>query len=77
MRCVSCDRILTDTERLAYKYTYDESKPEVFVRTGEMEDMCHSCNHKMRESDSYINKDYAHSALTEGLSMPTTMSDYL
>ncbi len=77
MRCISCNRILTDTERLSYKYIYDEDHPEVFVRTNEMEDMCHSCKSKMRESDSYLNKDYVHSELTEGITTQAKMSDYL
>lgn len=77
MRCVSCNRILTDTERLSYKYIYDENHPEVFVKTSEMEDMCHVCKHKMKESDSYLSKDYAHSGLTDGITIQAKMSDYL
>lgn len=77
MRCISCNRILTDTERLSHKYTYDESHQELFVKTDEMEDMCHSCKHKMREADSYMSKEYSHSELTEGVTYQAKMSDYL
>lgn len=77
MRCVSCNRMLTDTERMAVKYIVDEDNPEVFVRTDIQEDMCYRCKTKMRDSGSILNRSYAHEDLTEGLSAPSTMSDYL
>ncbi len=68
MRCVSCNAILKDSERVSYKYIYDEDNPDVIINTGEFEDMCHSCQIDLAKADSYIDKDYDHNDIVDGLS---------
>lgn len=77
MRCVSCNRMLTQNERVSFKIMFDEDHPESFVSTGEYEDMCNRCKGKLKECYNYNNREYAHEELTEGITIQPKMSDYL
>lgn len=75
MRCVSCNRMLTDTERMSVKYYIDEDSPELLVKTDIPEDMCHKCRTLSSVTDSYTEKDYAFEGLTSGLCPSAGFSD--
>lgn len=75
MRCISCNRMLTDTERLSVKYAIDEENPDVLIKTDEPEDMCFRCRGKAAEQYSILDREYAFEDLTSGITKPAGFSD--
>jgi len=75
MRCVSCNRMLTDTERMSVKYYIDEDTPQLLVKTDIPEDMCHNCKVQSFTTAYYSNREYAFEGLTSGLCPSAGFSD--